>query len=118
MNEVISIQSSVLQIRNLTKTFPGMRALDNVDFEVRAGEIHALVGHNGSGKSTLIKILSGFHTPDEGASITVSGEPFVFGQAQTSQELGLRFVHQDLGLIDTLSACENIALEIGYQVKK
>jgi ribose transport system ATP-binding protein len=117
MNDVQNTNISVLQIHNLTKTFPGMRALDNVDFEVRAGEIHALVGHNGSGKSTLIKILSGFHTPDEGTSISVAGEPFVFGQPQTSRELGLRFVHQDLGLIDTLSAAENIALDIGYQVK-
>ena len=51
----------------LSKTFPGTKALDNVDFDVRAGEIHALVGHNGSGKSTLIKVLSGYHSPDPGA---------------------------------------------------
>lgn len=63
-------------LRNVSKTFPGTRALIDVDFDVRNDEIHALVGQNGSGKSTLVKTLAGVHTPDEGADAWMNGEPF------------------------------------------
>jgi ribose transport system ATP-binding protein len=105
----------VLQITKLSKTFPGQQALKDVDFDVRAGEVHALVGQNGSGKSTLIKVLAGYHKPDDRASATVAGEPFQLGDATSAFAAGLRFVHQDLGLVPALGALDNLALGRGYK---
>jgi ABC-type sugar transport system ATPase subunit len=85
----------VLRVASVSKTFPGLRALDDVALEVAAGEIVSIVGQNGSGKSTLVKILAGLHQPDPGAHIE-AGE--------------LRFIHQDLGLVPSLSTMENLAL--------
>jgi ribose transport system ATP-binding protein len=104
----------VLEIRNLSKTFPGQPALIDVDFDLRPGEIHALVGQNGSGKSTLIKVHAGYHDPDPGGSATVRGEELQLGNAQSAFDAGLRFVHQDLGLAPTLGALDNLALGRGY----
>jgi ribose transport system ATP-binding protein len=91
---------SLLRVRGLSKTFPGLKALDDVSLEVASGEIVALVGQNGSGKSTLVKVLAGVHQPDPGAEIELGAE----GRA------GLHFIHQDLGLVDTLSTIENFDL--------
>jgi ribose transport system ATP-binding protein len=102
--------SPVLAIRGLSKTFPGTRALDRVDFDVRPGEIHALIGQNGCGKSTLIKVLAGYHQPDSGTEIELAGEPVDLRDTIASRNAGLRFVHQDLGLVETLSAVENLTL--------
>jgi ribose transport system ATP-binding protein len=104
----------VLELTRVSKTFPGTRALDAVDLEIQAGEVHALVGQNGSGKSTLIKILAGFHEPDPGAAACVRGTPFKLGDVGSAQAGGLRFVHQDLGLVDTLDCVDNLALGVGY----
>ena len=104
----------VLDLRHVSKTFPGTKALDDVDLQVRAGEIHALVGQNGSGKSTLIKILAGFHHPDHGACGTIKDGEFRLGDAAAAHAAGLRFVHQDLGLIDSLDCVDNLALGAGY----
>jgi ribose transport system ATP-binding protein len=93
-------QQSLLQVRGLSKTFPGLKALDDVSLDVKAGEIVALVGQNGSGKSTLVKVLAGIHQPDPGAEIVLGEE----GRA------GLHFIHQDLGLVGTLSTIENFDL--------
>jgi ribose transport system ATP-binding protein len=130
VDEVEAPQALVVQ--NVSKTFPGTRALIDVDFEIRPGEVHALVGQNGSGKSTFIKILAGFHQPDgtahpvhlpfhraehEGAGVyhaTVRGEPFALGDPQAADAAGLRFVHQDLGLVAMLSTVDNLALGRGY----
>jgi ABC-type sugar transport system ATPase subunit len=98
----------VLDIRGLSKRFPGTTALDAVDLEIRAGEIHALVGQNGSGKSTLIKVLAGYHKPDPGSDIRLCGEPLT--HATIADHHRLRFVHQDLGLFLELSAVDNLAL--------
>jgi ribose transport system ATP-binding protein len=106
---------ALLVARAMTKRFGATLALDDVDLEVRAGEVHALVGHNGSGKSTLIKILAGFHEPEPGAHVSVRGEPLTFGSAPASLVAGLRFVHQDLGLVHTLSTVDNLALGIGFE---
>jgi ribose transport system ATP-binding protein len=103
-----------LEVTGLTKTFGATRALDAVDLTVRAGEVHALLGENGSGKSTFIKILSGFHAPDTGASLTVRGEPITAGSSSAAEAHGLRFVHQDLGLVSTLSVADNYALGAGF----
>jgi ribose transport system ATP-binding protein len=98
----------LLSIRGLTKSFGGTRALDNVSLEVLPGEVHGLLGENGSGKSTLIKVLAGFHAPDAG-TIEVRGRavdlPLAPGQFR---KLGMDFVHQDLGLIPSLTVLENL----------
>jgi ribose transport system ATP-binding protein len=107
--------AAVLSIANLSKTFPGQRALADVDFEVLPGEVHALIGQNGSGKSTLIKILAGYHQPDAGATAQLAGEPLQLGDATSAFASGLRFVHQDLGLVPALGALDNLALGRGYQ---
>ncbi len=96
--------------RRLSKTFPGQLALDDVDLDVGVGEIHALVGQNGSGKSTLVKILAGYHRPDPGASATLGGRPFELGSADAARAGGIRFVHQDLGLVESLSVTDNFHL--------
>ena len=106
--------TQVLQIRNLSKTFPGTRALRGVDLEIEAGEVHALVGQNGSGKSTLIKLLAGFHSPEPGATVVVGGEEVRLGSAAAARQAGFRFVHQDLALVDSLSVVENLALSRGF----
>lgn len=98
-----------LEVRAVSKTFAGTKALDNVDLLVAPSEIHGLIGQNGSGKSTLVKVLSGFHTPDAGAEIRYDGvrigPPM---HARRLTEIGLAFVHQDLGLVPRLSVLENV----------
>jgi ribose transport system ATP-binding protein len=106
----------MLAVTEVSKTFPGQTVLKSVDLAVRYGEVHALVGQNGSGKSTLIKILAGFHQPDPGASATMDGEVFTLGSALAAERAGLRFVHQDLGLVLALSAAENLMLGRPYPV--
>jgi ribose transport system ATP-binding protein len=105
---------TLISIEHVSKTFPGQRALADVSFAIEYGEIHALVGENGSGKSTLIKTLSGFHDADPGSSISVAGEPLALGTPSDAQHRGLRFVHQDLGLIDQLTGAENVGLASGF----
>jgi ribose transport system ATP-binding protein len=96
-------------------TFPGQVALAGVDLALYPGTVHALVGQNGSGKSTLIKILAGFHTPDRGTACVVDGSPLEFGSAGAAHRAGLRFIHQDLALLDDLSVVDNFALSNGYR---
>jgi ribose transport system ATP-binding protein len=103
-----------LEIHNLSKSFPGTRALSAVDLDVEAGEIHALVGQNGSGKSTLIKLLAGFHSPERGSVVRVAGATVELGNASAAREAGFRFVHQDLALVGTLNVVENLALGRGF----
>lgn len=102
--------SAAVLVESLSKTFNGVRALKEATLEVRPGEIHALLGTNGSGKSTMIKVLSGFHKPDPGACIEIAGRPLTTGSPDESHAAGLRFIHQDLGLIDTLTVEENFNL--------
>lgn len=100
---------ALLQMREIVKTFPGVRALDGVDLEVRAGEVHCLLGQNGAGKSTLIKVLSGAHPPDSG-SIIWQGEPVRIATPMAAMRLGVATVYQELDLVDGLSVAENIFL--------
>jgi ribose transport system ATP-binding protein len=99
----------VLRLTGITKEFPGVRALDGVDFEVRAGEVHCLLGQNGAGKSTLIKVLSGAHRPDEG-SVEWLGEMVSFANPQAAMRAGIATIYQELDLVDDLSVAENIYL--------
>jgi ribose transport system ATP-binding protein len=105
----------LLEIRGMSKFFPGTRALASVDLDVAGGEIHALVGQNGSGKSTLIKILAGFHQPEAGSIVRVDGDAVELGHPAAARNAGFRFVHQDLALVESLSVVENLALGRGFQ---
>ena len=97
-----------LVVRDMSMTFGGQRALDNVSMSIRRGEIHGLVGQNGCGKSTLIKILSGYHHPDPGGELEIDGRPVKLPvRTGSASELGLSFVHQDLGLLPSLTVVEN-----------
>jgi len=99
-----------LEIRGLTKTFGGVHALSRADLVVMPGEIHGLLGKNGSGKSTLIKILSGFHKPDEG-TLHIDGKPVALPiPLGRSEKIGLAFVHQNLGLLPDATVLENLIL--------
>ena len=106
--------SKLLVVRDLTKSFPGQVALDNFDIDIDAGRTHALVGQNGSGKSTFIKILAGFHQPDPGSVATLAGRTLHLGDGREAEAARVRFVHQDLGLVDTLNSIENISMGVGY----
>ncbi|WP_345533183.1 ATP-binding cassette domain-containing protein, partial [Microbispora amethystogenes] len=99
----------LLQMRGIVKQFPGVRALDGVDLEVRAGEVHCLLGQNGAGKSTLIKILSGAHSPDEG-EVLLDGAPVRLAPPTAAMALGIATIYQELDLVDGLSVAENIYL--------
>lgn len=101
----------ILEMRNITKTFPGVKALDNVSFRVERGEIHALVGENGAGKSTLMKVLSGVYPYGsyEG-DIYFEGKECRFHDITQSEEVGLVIIHQELALIPYLSIAENLFL--------
>ena len=96
-------------MHGIAKTFPGVRALDGVDLDVRAGEVHCLLGQNGAGKSTLIKVLAGAHQPDAG-TITWRGEQVSLGDPQAAMSLGIATIYQELDLVAGLSVSDNIFL--------
>jgi ribose transport system ATP-binding protein len=106
---------SALSVRGVSKRFGNTRALRSVDFTVEAGTVHALLGHNGSGKSTLIKILAGYYQQDEGVIAVGPHELPPHHNPRQAHAAGLRFVHQDLGLVPTLSVAENLALDVPYE---
>src|SRR2546427_6311824 len=99
----------LLQMRNIRKSFPGVRALDGVDFFARRGEVHALMGENGAGKSTLIKVLTGVYRRDSG-EILLDGQQIDPRSPQETQTLGISTVYQEVNLIPHLSVAENITL--------
>lgn len=104
MNENI-----VLEMRNIHKSFPGVRALQGVDFTLRKGEIHALMGENGAGKSTLIKVLTGVYSKDEG-EIRLDGNEgaAAIHSPQDAQKLGISTVYQEITLCPNLTVAENM----------
>jgi ribose transport system ATP-binding protein len=111
--DTVDATGPVLTVRGLSKTFGSAMALNGVDFDLRAGEIHALIGQNGCGKSTLIKVLAGFHQPDPGVEIKLAGAEVDLARTADSRNAGFRFVHQDLGLVNTLNTVENLMLGRG-----
>lgn len=105
------MSEAILEMRNITKTFPGVKALDDVNLTVKQGEIHALVGENGAGKSTLMKVLSGIYPIGEyTGQIFFQEEECAFKQISDSEKLGIVIIHQELALIPFLSIAENIFL--------
>ena len=105
----------ILTMKGIDKSFPGVHALDHVDFEVRRGEVHALMGENGAGKSTLMKVLTGIYTKDSG-TITYEGKEVSFHNTREAQDAGIVIVHQELNMVGHLTVAQNIY--IGREFKK
>ena len=98
---------ALLEVTNLTKIFPGIRALDEVKLSLRSGEVHALIGENGAGKSTLVKILTGVYIPT-GGKILLEGKEISFKNAIDAQQAGIVAIHQEASMFPELSVTENI----------
>ena len=105
----------ILELIDIVKVFPGVKALDGVNIDIIRGEIHALVGENGAGKSTLMKILSGIYRPTNG-KIVFDGKEIILENTKQAQELGITIIHQEFSLIPYLNAVENIFL--GRELRK
>ncbi|TDE08618.1 sugar ABC transporter ATP-binding protein [Jiangella asiatica] len=104
------VPGPLLAVEGVTKVFPGVTALDGVGFEVRPGEVHALVGENGAGKSTLVRVLGGVHGPDLG-TMTLDGAPYAPQDPAEALAAGVRIVHQELSVLPNLTVAENLFLE-------
>ena len=102
-------ENYALQLRHITKTFPGVKALDDVSFDVRYGTVHSIVGENGAGKSTLMKIINGMYTPNSG-EILVNGEKKAIHSPQAAKNLGISMIFQELVYVPNLSVAENLCL--------
>ena len=105
----------ILTMKDIDKSFPGVHALDHVDFELKRGEVHALMGENGAGKSTLMKVLTGIYTKDSG-TITYEGREVEFHNTHDAQAAGIVIVHQELNMVGDLTVAQNIF--IGREFKK
>src|SRR3954471_20742738 len=103
--------TTLLRVNNISKHFAGVQALKGVSFELRAGEVHAIVGENGAGKSTLIKVITGAHRPDAG-SIEIGGETVDHLDPTKARRLGVAVIYQQPALFPDLSVSENIALRL------
>ncbi len=109
--------ANILEMRNITKEFPGVKALNNVNFQVEEGEIHCLVGENGAGKSTLMKVLSGVYPKGEyTGDIVFGGGIMSFAGISDSEEQGIAIIYQELALVPDMTVYENIYL--GHEIKK
>jgi ABC-type sugar transport system ATPase subunit len=113
----VSLGEYILELRHISKTFPGIVALKNVDMNVRSGEVHALLGENGAGKSTLIKILSGYHPPDKGGEMLIAGRPVTFRSPKDAIEASIHTIYQELTLCPHMTVAENIVLDKQGQFK-
>lgn len=102
-------QDAILVMENISKSFPGVKALSDVQLTVRKGTVHALMGENGAGKSTLMKVLIGMYSPDSG-SITFKGNPVQIDSTETALKLGISMIHQELSPVPYMSVAENIYL--------
>ena len=105
------MRENIIEMKNITKVFPGIIANDNITFELRKGEIHALLGENGAGKSTLMSILFGMYTPDSG-QIYKNGEPITILTPNDANDYGIGMVHQHFKLVEVFSVLDNIILGV------
>ena len=106
----------ILEMKNISKTFPGVKALDHVQLQVKRGEVHALMGENGAGKSTLMKILMGIYTMDEGGEILFNGQPYKVHNPKEAMDTGVAMIHQELNPILDMTVYENIF--VGREIRK
>ena len=111
------MNETLLEVKNISKHFGGVRALDEVNLKIKKGEIHCLLGENGSGKSTLIKIISGFYKPDNG-ELLFEGQRFTSLSINQSIHLGIQVIYQDMSIFPNLSVAENIAMNYELFNKK
>src|SRR5207253_10630987 len=102
-----AVGEALVEMEGISKDFPGVHALDDCRFELRSGEVHALVGENGAGKSTLMKILAGVYHRDAG-QIRVKGQPVEIDSPRAAQNLGISIIHQELNLMPHLTVAQNI----------
>ena len=102
--------SNILEIKGLVKTFPGVTAIDQVDLDIRQGEVHVLVGENGAGKSSLVKVLCGIYQRDQG-EILYEGRPYAPANPLDAIRSGIRVVYQEFNLLPYLSVAENVFFE-------
>ena len=103
------MSENLLEMKNICKSFPGVKALQHVDFKLKAGEIHALLGENGAGKSTLIKVLGGIYHPEEG-QIFIDGKEVAITDVNSARDHGISIIHQELVLVPYMTVAENIFL--------
>lgn len=106
----MATQNTFISLENISKSFPGVRALDNVSLTLNRGEVHCLAGQNGCGKSTLIKVISGVYQPDKGSHLSVDGKRFTRLTPALSSYYGVQVIYQDLSLFPNLTVMENIAI--------
>ena len=109
-----SMTEALIQMKHICKSFPGVKALNDVSFDLKAGEVHALVGENGAGKSTLMKVLTGVYQCDSG-EIFRSGEKLEIRNVRDAQSKGIVMIHQELNLMNHLTAAENIFIGREYR---
>ncbi|SHD76311.1 ATP-binding cassette domain-containing protein [Schnuerera ultunensis] len=107
--------SNALELKNITKTFPGVKALDNMQLSLEKGEIHAICGENGAGKSTLMKIITGVYQPDKG-DIILNGEKVTFKNPNEAYDKGISIIYQENSLFPDLTVLENMF--IGHEPTK
>lgn len=111
-------QERVLSVENISKTFPGVKALNNISLDLYKGEVLVLVGENGAGKSTFVKILSGIYTADEGGKMTLDGEPYTPKGIRDANSKGIYIIHQELNMIPDMTITENLLLAQGFPKRK
>lgn len=109
MGDILS-GTTLLEMKHIHKKFPGVYALKDINFELRTGEVHALLGENGAGKSTLIKVLGGIYTADEG-EIIINGKKVNIDGVKAAQSNGVAIIHQELVLVPYMTVAENIFLD-------
>ena len=111
-------QEKVLHVENISKTFPGVKALDGISLDLYKGEVLVLVGENGAGKSTLVKILSGVYTADEGGRLILDGEEYTPKGIRDANEKGIYIIHQELNMVPDMTVTENLLLSKGFPKRK
>ena len=102
-------ENYILRMKGITKSFSGVTVLDNVDFDLKKGEVHALLGENGAGKSTMMKILGGIYKPDSG-ELVLNGKTVVMSNPLVARSLGISFIHQEISLVEELTIAQNMFL--------